>query len=182
MMRKTAISAALAAIMALTGCRSSEQVYDKLYLRCAAITGDPGKAAVFTFYDEENKSFSGFGDDLDEICSNAELSTGKSIFTGHTELIVLGDCDYAETLEFLLTEWRISPSCLVVYGGSDAAYVMRDKDTETLADSVKRAVQQGKAPECDVITVLSGLTGDSGKAEVARIDRDGIDGTKELYR
>ena len=181
-MKKIPVLAALAAIITLTGCRSSEQVYDKLYLRGAAITGKSEKTAVFTFYDEENKSFSGWGDDLDEICRNAELSTGKSIFTGHTELIVLGDCDFSETLEFLLTQWKISPSCLVVYGGVNAAQVMKSNDTETLADSVKRAVQQGKAPECDVITVLSGLTGDSGKAEVPRIGSNGFQGTKEMHR
>lgn len=174
-MKISAICAILLATVTLTGCAASEQVYDKHYVRAVAIAGESGKASVFAFYDESAEPFAVVGDDLESVCSEAEVGLGKTIVTGHTELIVLGDCDYVDTLEFMLNEWKVSPSCLVAYGGPYAAYALRSLDAETLNDSIQHAIKQGKVPECDIVTVLSGLLSSERSAEVASIDENGID-------
>lgn len=179
-MKLSALCAVCLASAALTGCAASEQVYDKNYVRAVAVAGESGKAAVFAFYDESAEPYAAIGDDLPSVQSEAELGLGKSIFTGHTELIVLGECDYAETLEFMLNEWKVSPSCLVVYGGPYSAYALKNFDAETLADSVRHANEQGKAPECDIVTVLSGLLSSERSAEVVCIGENGVDGTSVI--
>lgn len=179
MMRKILSLTAILALIMFTGCTSG-QIYDNNYIRAAAVAGDSGKAAVFAFYDENSKTFSSNGSNLDEILRKAELNLGKNVITGHTELIVLGDCDYIETLTFMLNEWKVSPSCLVVYGGPYAAYIIKNIEAETLADSITHAIEQGKAPECDIITVLGGLLSDDKQAEVACVGRYGFDGTVVL--
>ena len=176
-MRISAILSALSAAVFLTGCAASEQVYDKNYVRAVAIEGVEGSAAVFSFYDESARPYAAEGESLQAVRKAAEVGLGKTIVTGHTELIVLGDCDYVSALEFMLNEWKVSPSCLVVYGGSYADSVLRECDAETLADSVRHAAAQGKAPECDIVTVLSGLLGSERSAEVARIGEEGVEGT-----
>lgn len=179
-MKITSVCTLLAAFSMLTGCAASEQVHDKNYVRAVAVTGNDGKAAVFSFYDSDGSTFSAMGDDLPSVRRKAEVSLGKTVFTGHTELIVLGDCDYAGTLEFLLNEWKVSPSCLVAYGGPYAAYALKNFDAETLTDSIEHAVAQGQAPECDIVTVLSGLLGDEKRADAVYIGENGVEGRAVL--
>ncbi|MBE6862075.1 MAG: hypothetical protein E7497_04130 [Ruminococcus sp.] len=169
-------AAAVGAIL-LTGCKSSDRVHDKNYVRALALSGHEGKIAVFDFYDEESKPYASAGEDFDALREKAELELGKTLFTGHTELIVLGDCDFTASLEFLLNEWKVSPSCLVVYSDEKEWYNIEEGKTDVLADSVRNAVKQGKSPECDIVTVLSGLLSEEGFAEVPFADSDGIDGT-----
>jgi len=167
-------SAVLSAVL-LAGCASG-RVYDKNYVRAVAVTGSSAKAAVLAFYDEETEPFASIGSDLDSIIKKTEVSIGKTLFTGHTELIVLGECDYAETLTKMLNEWKVSPSCVVVFGGPYSAYILKNMDVETLKDSIDHAIEQGKAPKSDIVTVLSGLLGDEGCAELASVGEDGFDG------
>ncbi|MCD7891142.1 MAG: hypothetical protein LUG26_05065 [Ruminococcus sp.] len=174
------ICAAVLAAASLTGCDSG-RIYNKNYVRAAAVWGDTGSEAVIAFYDEEG-IYSASGRDLQEIIRNTEIGVGKSVFTGHTELIILGECDYAETLTFLLNEWRVSPSCQVVYGGESAADVLEKLDAEALADSVSQAVEQGRAAPCDIVTVLGGLLSESGAAEVAKVSENGFSGTAYITR
>lgn len=159
---------------ALTGCASYDEVYDKNYLRAISFEENTNKKVVFSFYDNNAELLSESGSSFDEIRSNAELECGKTIFTGHTELIILGECDYAETLTFLLKVWKVSPSCLVAYGGKQASELLNSDNSEELADSVRKAVEQGISPKCDIITVLSGLLGNGKSAEIAEITENGI--------
>ncbi len=175
---KKFISLALAFTMTFCcGCSGNGNVHDKNYVRALAVAGENGKAAVFSFYDEKTEPFASIGENLDDIRSETELNTGKALFTGHTMLIILGDCDYLDTLETLLTEWKVSPSCKVIYAGPYAAHALKNLDAEVLSDAVEKAVEQGKAPKCDIITVLSGLLSDNRSANVAKIDENGISGS-----
>lgn len=180
-MRYTAIITAIVFITAmLSGCSETDHVHDKRYLRAISIDGDEHKQAVFAFYTEEDKAVHSVGDSIESACKAAELECGKDIFTGHTELVILNGCDYRETLEFLLNDWKVSPSCLIVYGGDECSEILKNNSAEELADSVKTAAEQGKAPECDIVTVLSGLLGGSGSAEVVSLDKDGVKGIYTL--
>lgn len=173
------ISSACVAAM-LTGCSETDHVQDKKYLRAVSIDGESSKSAVFSFYTEESKVVHAEGDSIDDACKAAELECGKDIFTGHTELIILSGCDYKATLEFLLNDWKVSPSCLIVYGGEECSEILKNNGAEELADSVKTAIEQGKAPACDIVTVLSGLIKENGSAEVVALDKDGIEGIYTL--
>ncbi len=170
------LAAVVGAVM-LTGCKSSDRVHDKNYVRALAVAENDGKTAVFDFYDEESEPYSAKGEDFDKLRENTELGLGKTLFTGHTELILLGDCDFTASLEFLLNEWKVSPSCLVVYSDEKEWYNIEKGDTDVLADSVRKAVKQGRSPECDIVTVLSGLLSEEGFAEIPLADSDGLDGT-----
>lgn len=174
------ITAIIFSTAMLSGCSETDHVHDKKYLRAISLDGDEHKKAVFAFYTEEDKVIHAEGDSIEAAGKAAELECGKEFFTGHTELVILNDCDYKETLEFLLNDWKVSPSCLIVYGGEDCSEILKNNSAEELADSVKTAAEQEKAPECDIVTVLSGLFGESGSAEVAALDKDGVEGIYTL--
>jgi hypothetical protein len=179
MLRRSGIALIVAAVITLTGCGESGKIYNKDYVRAVAVAGYDGNAVVFSFYDEDASPFAAMGDDLADVVNQAELGVGHSLFTGHIEMVVLGQCDYAETLTFLLNEWKIPPSCIVADGEGLAAYALKVLDSQQLADSIRVAVEKGEIPECDVVTVLSGLL-TNGSAEVPAIGEDGLDGTNVL--
>ncbi len=174
------ITAMIFSVSILSGCSETDHVHDKKYLRAISVDGDEYKKVVFAFYTEEDKVVHAEGDSIEEAGNAAELECGKEFFTGHTELVILNDCDYRETLEFLLNDWKVSPSCLIVYGGEDCSDILKSNSAEELADSVKTAAEQGKAPECDIVTVLTGLLGESGSVDVAALNKDGVEGIYTL--
>lgn len=173
---------ALLAFIGASGCSAEKAVHDKSYLRAVSIYGDEEKNAVFSFYSEDSDSIRASGDSIDSACKAAGLKCGKDIFTGHTELVILGECDYAETLEFLLNEWKVSPSCLVAYSSEDVTDLLVENDAERIVDSIRMAQERNEAPRCDIVTVLSGLIGKSGTAEVVMLDGEGISGNYIIKR
>lgn len=154
--------------MTLTGCGSKARLNDTSYLRAAAIDGINEKKLSFAFFTDNDSVIASNGKDIASAKKNAELSGGKVIFTGYTELVILGDCDYRKTLEFLLNDWKVPPSCLVVRNDSDSES-FEDIDLKRLIGSIKRATEQGIAPHCDIVTVLEKLLDDSENAEIPRI-------------
>lgn len=181
-MKKIAfIITVLFTFVVFTGCSANKQVHDKRYLRAVSINGDETKKVGYSFYAEDAKPVSVSGDNMEETRKSAELKCGKDIFTGHTELVILGNCDYREALEFLLNKWRVSPSCLIVYGGDECNTILNENDMEMLADSVRKATEQGNAPECDIVTVLAGLIRESDGTEIIRVGKKGIEGIYKIY-
>ncbi len=157
--------------MVLSGCTNHE-VQKKAYLRDISISGNELKTVSMSFYNEDLKPTKTKSKNFDGILENSEVLNGKSIFTGHTELIILDECDYIETLRFMLEEWKVSPSCMIIYGGEDAGKIISASDSERLADSVRTAVKQKKIPENDIITVLSSLL-QNNQSEIPVITSDG---------
>lgn len=155
----------------LCGC-TSEEVHHRSYMRGAAISGIEEKTVAVSFYDEESETVSSKGESFDKIISEIELDNGKSVFTGHTEIIVLGECDYTNTLQFILEEWKVSPSCLIMYGGADSEEIITKSDSEKLANIIRTAVKQNIVPQNDIITVLSSLL-QHGTAEIPSINAYG---------
>jgi len=170
MLRKIILVTFLPLFM-LTGCASSGRVHDKDYLRAVSISGDERKELTLSFFSEDKESVSVSGEDIDSAIEAAELVTGKSVFTGYTELIILGDCNCTEVLSYLLNKWKVSPSCLVAYS-RNGALLLRDKDAEQLEGAVKEAAEQGKVRNSDIITVLGKLLNDS-EAELPELHKSG---------
>ena len=136
------------AVLSLTSC-GTRQVHDKYYVKTLYISGKDRMTAKMTFFNNDSAAITASGSAFDEIKEKCELSSGKSIFTGHTEVIVLNDCYARETLDFMLNDWKVSPSCRVVLASKNA-------DSIT-ADVIDIATEQKKAPQCDIITILSDL-------------------------
>lgn len=149
----------LASAVTMTGCGSSHRLHDTSYLRAVSIDGMDEKTLSFAFFTDDDSVVVSNGSDIEAAKKSAEITGGKLIFTGYTELVILGDCDIRETLSFLLNQWKVPPSCKIVLGGSDPELTAED-DPERLLGSIDRAVEQEKAPECDIITVLEQLLED----------------------
>lgn len=143
---------AFCAVMTLTGCSSDGRVNEKAYLRAAALDGD---RMTFVFYSEDDSAVTITADTPETAKSQAELAVGKEIFTGHTELILLNDCDNREILDYLLHKWKLSPSCMVVLDEKNGERLLTEKKVENLTGALKCAHEQGIAPEYGIVEVLS---------------------------
>lgn len=155
----------------MCGC-THQEVQEKAYLRSMSVSGNDFKTVSMNFYNKDSEPTKAENQSFDGILENSEVISGKSIFTGHTELIVLGECDYTETLRFMLEEWKVSPSCLIVYGGNNSGNIIENTDSGQLADSIRIAVKQNKIPENDIITILSSLL-KNNQSEIPAITSDG---------
>lgn len=179
--RRITVLAMVISFMFMCGCSGTEQPHSRKYARAVTISGSERITATFSFFDEEEKLCTAQGNTLEEVKAKAELELGKSLFTGHTEMIILGDgCDYDYTLEYLFNEWKVSPSCVVAYGGKESKKALESNGAEILTDSVKRAIKQKKAPECDIVTVLGDLLGEEKTAHIAGVDRSGFCGSVRI--
>lgn len=156
-----------------TSCSSHGNVSTKAYLKAAALDGNK---LTLAFYSEEQEAITVTADNPAEAKKIAELSIGKEIFTGHTELVLLADCNNLETLDFMLHEWKLSPSCIIAEPEYSGRMILAQADPENLTGSIKIAQEQELAPKCDIITVLSGLLGENESAEVAELSEKGFSG------
>lgn len=166
-----------AGMISLTGCEASGLVHDKNYLRAVSITEGTEAELTLVFF-TENEEVTVSGKDISTAIKNAEILTGKKIFTGYTELAILRDCNYEDTLELLLNDWKVSPTCIITHS-DEGAEILSQRSVETLTGSVKRAQKQGKTPDCGIITVLGDLLDEKSSAEIAELNESGIVG---IYR
>lgn len=166
------IAAALLTVSCTTGCASSGLVHDKAYLRAAYISGENGVSLTLAFFSDEVKPVAASGNDIREAFDTAELAAGRRIFTGFADLVILDGDTPAEMLEYVLEEWKVSPSCLVAVS-REGEYLLRHRDPELLHGSVQEAVRQGVVPECDIISVLEDMLS-KGKAETAELSADSV--------
>ena len=180
MMIKKLLIVICAGMISLTGCEASGLVHDKHYLRAVAITEGTETQLTLEFF-TGNEEITVTGKDISAAIKNAEILTGKDIFTGYTELAVLGNCDYRETLELLLNDWKVSPSCIITHSNMGGA-ILSERGTEILSGSVKKAQKQGKTPDCDIITVLGDLLDEKSSAEIAELDESGNVGIYKINR
>lgn len=176
-MRYGIITLSLAGVILLTGCRGAEGVHDRAYVRTLAVTENGSMSAAMDFHNESTEPVFVSGENFQQLREAAELALGSSLFTGHTSVIVLGESTGADTLEYLFEDWRVLPSCYVVYSEQKEWYNIFGEDTERLSETVAEAIQQGKAPECSITAVLGGLLGEEKRAEVPYIGADGFEGT-----
>lgn len=146
------IGLSLLAMAVLTGCTSTGQVSDKHYLRCVGVDGN---RLTMTFFSSDD-IVTAEGEDIESARESAELSAGRPVVTGLTEMIILGDCDRKAVLSHMLREWKVSPSCMVVYS-SDPEYTMKNTAPDLLEGRMKEAIKQEKARKCDIVTVLGDI-------------------------
>lgn len=133
----------------LTGCSTGIDVNEMAYVRAAAIEGDN---VTFSFYLEE-QVISLSADTLEDAKSAAELALGKEIFTGHTELIILGQENERDILEFMLNQWKVPPACRVAYAESSRE-ILKNRKAEEIVGVLKRAEEKDFTEKCDIVAVL----------------------------
>ncbi|MBO5104654.1 MAG: hypothetical protein J6B74_06315 [Ruminococcus sp.] len=160
-------------ITSFCGCESNGRVHDKNYLRAVSVSGNEEKTVTFTFFTKDGKYITTSGKDIDSAKKLAELQTGRKIFTGYTEMILIDNINTTDTLTYMLHKWKVSPSCIVAYAGENAEEIFENSTVERLCGSVKTAVKQGSSPKCDIITVLGELLDNEKTAEIAEITSDG---------
>lgn len=159
----------------LMSCNAAGRVHDKAYLRAAALDGE-GRLTMTFFSDDETMTV--YGDDIPSALGNAEIKLGKKIFTGYTELVILGNGNSCEVLKYLLRDWCVPPSCLTVCGG-DGESILKNNDSRALADGVRLAAKRNAAPQSDIITVLENILADEC-SETAALSADGEVSTGRL--
>lgn len=133
----------------LTGCSTGTDVNEMAYVRAVAVEGD---SVTFAFYlDEQILTVS--ANDMNKAKSEAELTLGKKIFTGHTELVILGKCDEAAVLDFMLSQWKVPPACKVaeVENGGE---ILKNRKAEEIVGVLKMAEEKNTTEKCDIVAVL----------------------------
>lgn len=161
----------------LTGCASGK-IHERCYLRAVAVSGENGRDLALAFFDDDTVAEAS-GEDMCDALKTAAFKTGKPVFTGYTELIITDGSESRERLVQILNDWKVSPSCLVVYCGNGRE-LLKERDTEKLIGAAKQAVEQGNAPDCDIITVLGKLC-IGHTAEIAELYPDGTAGSHIIY-
>lgn len=168
-------------MFSLTGCAASGLVHDKNYLRAVAITEreNSGTELTLTFFTGDGEAVTVSGEDISGAMKQAEIVTGKPVFTGYTELVVLGECQYDRVLEMMLNDWKVSPSCIVTHS-ENGGDILSEVDGEILVGTVRQAHKQGKVPKCDIITVLGEILDEKSSAEIAELTEKGAESTYQI--
>lgn len=170
-MRKIIAALSVMAVLTLAGC-SGGNLQHRAYIRAAAV--ENGRVAFAFFDDTEPVTVD--TNSLAEALKEAELRCGMDIFTGYTELIVLGDCPGEQVLSGMLTDWRVSPECIVAGSRGSACDLLTGGSAELIEDSAKQAAKLGKSPNSGIITVLSGLLSEENSAILPLADNHGVCG------
>lgn len=126
-----------------------------------------------------SSSVSGIGATVYEAISNAELSVGKSMFLGHTKLIILGKGikEPAKELSAFL-DGTISPACPVVYS-NDVGSVVATETTEGLfsADNILKTMDAydrcGKCMYTTIAEIEENISSLNVAAPLSVINSDG---------
>ena len=134
---------------------------------------DPGQV-TFEFFEGDPLTVP--AETLDGALRSAEFILGRRIFTGYTELIVLGELPAEEILGEMLTGWRVSPECMVVGSTGSAGEVLTEATGRLLEGSAKLAAERGEAPESRMISVLSQLLSENDTAELPLVGTNGVCG------
>ncbi len=142
-------------MISLTGCSSHINVNEMAYLRGLAVDGN--EITFSCYLDDEILTIT--SNDVNSAKSTAELALGKEIFTGHTELLILNNCDEKELLEFMLTEWKVPPSCRIATA-KNCGNVLKNRDSEVLVGVIKRGEEKKITEKSDIVTTLGNMLND----------------------
>ncbi len=155
MRKKSLITFCLLFASALTGCTTeTTEVRERMYIQCMVFEENSEKT-VLTLYPFEGagEPLSGSGKTIYEAVEDAAVRGGKDVFLGHTELLCFKSPGFTEKLQSCLTEYRLSPSCKILY--LHETDLPPDTDTTLLTDSLTLEMEKSRIPKTDLFTVLS---------------------------
>lgn len=141
-------------MLLLTGCRKNyTEVRDRAYVQSAFFM-DNGNISLALFPFEEEKEVSyGSGVNISEALENSEVSAGREIFMGHLELLCFDNADFTDEFQSCLLDYRITPSCHVLY--IQGSQLSEESDVMLLTDRLLMEEEKGHMPKTDLFHVLS---------------------------
>ena len=149
----------------LCGCSHKTEVRDKGFIRIIGCDSNAFQSVALRLYGEED-ILTGSGETLFSAVENAETVQGKTLFTGHLELLVLNRSGIGDKLSVMIKNNRISPSCSLLISADSAADAVLNSDENELSDSLESLSRKGKLSEKTIADVLNDLLEEDSMAAV----------------
>lgn len=155
---------ALSAIMTvLCGCSHKTEVRDKGFVRTIGCDDGELQSVAVRLYGDPDV-LAGAGQTIFSAVENAETAQGKTLFTGHLELLILSEGGIHEKLSVLIKNNRISPSCSVIVTPESASETVISYEEEELSDLLDSYDRKGRISRKDIADVLNDLLEEDGLA------------------
>ncbi|MGN0621876.1 MAG: Ger(x)C family spore germination C-terminal domain-containing protein [Porcipelethomonas sp.] len=163
------------AIMLLNGCSNESEVRNMSFVQTIGtdISEDGMKNAALRLYGSED-ILTGKGKTIFSAVENAETAQDKSLFSGHTELFVSGEGDFMESLELLIKNNRISPSCMFACTDEKAEDILSGPDGASLSGLIESGSRNGSVLRRNISDVLDDMLGSDGMAAVPVVNSSGL--------
>lgn len=166
MKKKLALTAVM---LLLCGCSHKTEVRDKGFVRTIGCDSGEMQSVAVRLYGQE-EVLSGSGDTIFSAVENAETSQGKTLFTGHLELLVLSPEEIRDKLAVMIKNNRISPSCSLIITTGSASDAVKGYKEEELSDILESSSRKGKIVKKNISAVLNDLLEDDSMAAVPVLD------------
>lgn len=140
----------------MCGCSHKTEVRNKGFVRTIGCDSGRSQSAALMLYGEE-EALLGSGSTIYSAIENAETTQGKSLFTGHLELLVLNKGDIKDTLSVMIKNNRISPSCYLMLTPDSAVNAVKQRSEGELSDILASGSRKGKIVKKDISSVLDDL-------------------------
>lgn len=147
----------------LCGCSHKTEVRDKGFVKAIGCDAADERSAAVRLYGQEDV-IEGSGKTFFAAIDNAETAQGKTLFTGHLELLVLSPGDIRDTLSVMIKNNRVSPSCALLMTPDKAAEAVQD--SEDLTELLESSSRKGKISKKNISVVLSDLLEEDALAAV----------------
>ena len=168
---KRRIIALSAAMLTLCGCSHKTEVRDKGFVRTIGCDDGMLQSVAVRLYGDTNV-LTGVGQTIFSAVENAETAQGKTLFTGHLELLVLSEGDIREKLSVLIKNNRISPSCSVIVTPDSATKAVTDYKEEELSGLLDSYDRKGRISRKNISDVLNDLLEDDNLAASPVLSED----------
>lgn len=157
-----------------TGCQNKKlEVRDRAYVQSALFSEKNNITITLYPFEDENKCSSGSGYTIADAVENASIFWGKDVFMGHIELLCFDKFDFTDKLESCLDDYRISPSCKLLFILSDKS-ITEDTDMTLLTDRLIMEEKNGSIPETDLFHILSEKKDADGSMLIPAITKNGL--------
>ena len=161
-------------LLLLTGCQNNTlEVRDRAYVQSALFSEKNNITITLYPLEGENKCAIGRGHTISDAVENASVLWGKDVFMGHIELLCFDRSDFTDKLESCLYDYRISPSCKLIFLSSDSR-ISEDSDMTLLTDRLIMEEKNGRIPETDLFHILSEKKDDDGSMLIPAITKNGL--------
>lgn len=142
-------------IFLLGGCSRELEVRNRVFIQGIGIEYDGDIYSLCMRAFETDDLYKGSGVTFDEALREAQRISGKDIFTGHAELVVLSYKSDRQ-IEKMLINKKISAGCLVVYDNEPLKYI-EENDAEKITGIVSILMKDDRGSKlsvCDAVNEL----------------------------
>lgn len=156
---------AAALTLLLCGCSHKTEVRNKGFIRTIGCDSGKTQSAALTLYGED-EAIEGSGNTIYSAIEDAETTQGKSLFTGHIELLILNPGDIKDKLSVMIKNNRISPSCYLMLTPDSAAEAVKNSGEQDLSEILGSNSRKGKISRKNISAVLNDLLEEDSMAAV----------------